>query len=37
MRALSLRLMTPWASIRLYEYQLANLELYSQILKNIEQ
>ena len=28
MRALSLGLMTPWASIRLYEYQLANLELY---------
>lgn len=27
-RALSLGLMTPWASIRLYEYQLANLELY---------
>lgn len=27
-RALSLGLKTPWGSIRLYEYQLANLELY---------
>lgn len=28
MRALSLGLMTPWASIRLYEYQLSHLEIY---------